>query len=140
MGGARWLRTSPPRACHRGQLPPRSHRRRGGVSRAARTLPGGCCVLEQDRETVGYIICHPGTFGHPAPLDTLLGELPHNADVLYIHDISIDLGMRGQRLACEAVDHANLLTRNYGFDRVALVAANDLSRFGKGMVSWARIL
>lgn len=93
---------------------------------------GGCCVLEQDGETVGYTICHPATFGHPVPLDTLLGELPDNADVLYIHDISIDLGMRGQGLASEAVAHAKLLARNHGFDRVALVAVNRSQSFWEG--------
>ena len=90
---------------------------------------GGCCVLEQDGETVGYIICHPATFGHPVPLDTLLGALPDNADVLYIHDISIDLGMRGKGLASEAVDHAKRLARKHDYDRVALVAVNRSQDF-----------
>lgn len=94
--------------------------------------PGGCSVLEHDGEVVGYIICHPNAFGKPVPLDTMLGALPDNADVLYIHDISIDLGMRGQGLASEAVDHAKLLARNHGFDRVALVAVNRSQSFWEG--------
>lgn len=92
-------------------------------------FPGGCSVLEHDGEVVGYIICHPSTYGHTVPLDTLLGVLPGNADVLYIHDISIDLGMRGQGLASEAVEHAKLIARKHGFDRIALVAVNRSQPF-----------
>jgi GNAT superfamily N-acetyltransferase len=99
-------------------------------------FPGGCCVLVHDGETVGYIICHPGICGQPVPLDTLLGVLPDNADVLYIHDISIDLGMRGQGLASEAVEHAKLLARKHGFERLALVAVNRSQSFWEGHGFW----
>lgn len=95
-------------------------------------FPGGCCVLEHDGETLGYIICHPNAFGKPVPLDTMLGALPDKTGVLYIHDISIDLGMRGQGLASEAVDHAKQLARKHGFDRVALVAVN------RSQIFWAK--
>ena len=92
-------------------------------------FPGGCSVLEHDGEVVGYIICHPNAFGKPVPLDTMLGALPEKTDVLYIHDISINLGMRGQGLASEAVEHAKLIARKHGFDRVALVAVNRSQDF-----------
>lgn len=66
--------------------------------------PGGCRVLQQDGQIVGYIICLPSLFGELVALTSLLTAVAENADVLYIYDISIDLRVRGQGAASEAVE------------------------------------
>ena len=92
-------------------------------------FPSGCSVLENDGHIVGYLICHPYLFGRPVDLNSLLGKIPSNTDVIYIHDVSIDLGMRGQGLASEAVSHAKQLARKSGFGKLALVAVNHSQPF-----------
>lgn len=92
----------------------------------------GCSILRRNRQIVGYIISHPYLFGRAVPLNTLLITLPANANTLYIHDISIDLGNRGQGLASEAVAHAKRTASNFGFDWIGLVAVNGSEGFWEG--------
>ena len=100
-------------------------------------FPTGCSVLENDGHIVGYLICHPYLFGRPVDLNSLLGKIPSNTDVIYIHDVSIDLGMRGHGLASDAVSRVQQLAWKSGFRKLALVAVNHSQPFweGHGFVS-----
>lgn len=87
-------------------------------------FPNGCSVLRNGHRIAGYMICHPYPLGMPVPLNGRLGSLPRDADALYIHDLAIDPGMRGQGLATSAVARARNLACALKLNRMALVAIN----------------
>lgn len=88
-------------------------------------FPDGCWALEHNNDVAGYSICHPYVFGKPVTLDTTLGALPQDADVLYLHDMTIEASLRGRGIAGAAVARAKRLARNLAFEMITLVAVND---------------
>ena len=87
-----------------------------------RLSPAGCHVLEADGEIVGYILSHPWRRHSPAALDSLLGELPADADCWYIHDLGMGAAARGTGAATEIAGRIIRAAESEGFPVVALVA------------------
>ena len=70
-------------------------------------FPSGCLMLEgDDQKPCGYKISHPIRSNHPPALDTLLGEIPSDADQYYIHDVAILPAVRGKGLCCQGCQSA----------------------------------
>lgn len=86
--------------------------------------PEGCRVLAQGGDLAGYAITHPGVYGDPPKLDTLLGQLSRNADTYYFHDIALMPGMRGRGAARVLVAGLAALAGRLGFATLSLVAVN----------------
>jgi GNAT superfamily N-acetyltransferase len=63
------------------------------------------------------------------PLDTELGQLPQEADCLYLHDIALRRTARGSGAARDAVGRVEQLARQYGLDAVALVSLPSAKGF-----------
>lgn len=92
-------------------------------------FPDGCSIYQWKSEIAGYQIAHPGRFGEPVPLNHLLGSIPDDADVLYLHDIALLPAARGSGAASAAVTNLKKLARRCGYDRLALVSVNATSEF-----------
>lgn len=86
-------------------------------------FPEGCFAAD-GADLVGYAISHPGTFGQPPALDTLLGALPASPDCLYLHDVALLPAARGLGLGGALVDRLIGLARRLRLGRLALVAVN----------------
>lgn len=93
-------------------------------------FPAGCFMAQGD---VGYCIAHPGTLGHPPPLDTVLEGLPVGADCLYLHDIALLPTARGLGLGAALVVRLEQVARDHGFDRIALTAVSNSDGFWQGL-------
>ncbi|MGE5516555.1 MAG: GNAT family N-acetyltransferase [Bacteroidota bacterium] len=89
----------------------------------------GCLMAEEDGETLGYCIAHPGRIGEPPPLDTVLAALPDTADCLYIHDVALLPAARGRHLGVALARLLEDVARAHGFDRMALTAVNHSDGF-----------
>lgn len=76
-------------------------------------FPEGCLVLVQDGAVQGYAISYPIRHGQPPALDTLLGEIPADADQYYIHDLAILPVLRGRGLAAECIDKLLNIAKRY---------------------------
>lgn len=61
-----------------------------------RLFPEGCLVLARGSRVLGYAVSHPIRHAQPPALDSLLGEIPADADQYYIHDVAILPELRGQ--------------------------------------------
>lgn len=84
----------------------------------------GCYLLEVSEKPAGYVLSHPWKLGSLPALDTLLGEIPADADTFYIHDLALlpltrGLGAAGQIVAA-LTKHAGAM----GFPTLSLVAVN----------------
>lgn len=66
-------------------------------------FPEGSLVLADARTVAGYAIAYPISSLRPPPLDTVLGSLPADADVLYVHDVAIAPEWRGRNLAARGI-------------------------------------
>ena len=67
-------------------------------------FPAGCLALEdEDGRLCGYAISHPIRRRCPPALDSVLFEIPADADHYYVHDVAILPGLRGRGLAAECV-------------------------------------
>ncbi|KAK0649326.1 hypothetical protein B0T16DRAFT_428129 [Cercophora newfieldiana] len=63
-----------------------------------KVFPKGCLILsDKDNKIYGYAISHPIRRGQPPALDSLLHEIPVDANQYYIHDVAIlpELRKRG---------------------------------------------
>ena len=73
---------------------------------------------------LGYAVSHPGRLGRPPALDSRLGELPSDADCLYLHDVALLPEARGLGLGESLVDLLRALGIRSGFKVLALTAVN----------------
>ncbi|KAL3456514.1 acyl-CoA N-acyltransferase [Aspergillus heterothallicus] len=101
--------------------------------------PAGCLALETTTANnnddnvsskprmVGYAISHPIRRRQPPELDTLLGEIPADADAYYIHDVAVVPEARGMGYAGQAVE--KLLGVAGGFEVVCLVSVYGTQGF-----------
>ena len=78
-----------------------------------RLFPEGCLVLADGAGVCGYAISHPIRRHHPPTLDSLLGEIPPDADHYYIHDIAVLPRVRGQGLAGDCVKRLLEVAKRY---------------------------
>ncbi|KAK0744241.1 acyl-CoA N-acyltransferase [Schizothecium vesticola] len=72
-------------------------------SERIRLFPEGCLILSQGSRVLGYAVSHPIRHAQPPALDSLLGEIPTDADQYYIHDVAILPELRGQGHATEGI-------------------------------------
>ncbi|KAL4868579.1 hypothetical protein BDV12DRAFT_197104 [Aspergillus spectabilis] len=95
--------------------------------------PEGCLALETENGQVsGYAISHPIRHHQPPALDTLLGEIPADADQYYIHDIAILPEIRGRGLAAQCMERLLGVAKRGEFAITCLVSVYGTERF------WAR--
>jgi GNAT superfamily N-acetyltransferase len=80
-------------------------------------FPEGCLVLVEEGDEsdniCGYAISHPIRQRQPPALDSLLGEIPSDADQYYIHDLAILPKFRGGGLAAECIRKLFEVARRY---------------------------
>ncbi|KAI8634384.1 hypothetical protein F5Y19DRAFT_210065 [Xylariaceae sp. FL1651] len=93
-------------------------------------FPDGCLALVKDGELCGYTISHPIRRRQPPELDSLLGEIPPEADQYYIHDVCILPAVRGQGLATQGINKLLRVAERY--PSACLVSVYGTSPF------WAR--
>lgn len=86
--------------------------------------PEGCRVLDRAGSLAGYAITHPGEYGRPPKLDTLLGGLAANPDTYYFHDIALLPGVRGRGASRVVVADLAALAERLGLATLSLVAVN----------------
>ena len=77
----------------------------------------------------GYAVAHPWLFGQPPPLNKLLGQLPVQADTLYIHDLALTPKGRNGGFGTEAVDLLARQARREAFMSMSLVAVGSSPHF-----------
>ncbi|KAL4984855.1 acyl-CoA N-acyltransferase [Aspergillus falconensis] len=98
--------------------------------------PEGCLALVnvngECSQLHGYAVSHPIRRHQPPALDTLLGEIPADADEYYIHDVAVLPGLRGQGLAAQGIARLLEVAAAKGFERTCLVSVYGMEGF------WAR--
>ncbi|MDP2116013.1 MAG: GNAT family N-acetyltransferase [Brevundimonas sp.] len=92
--------------------------------------PSGCFVLAEDEGPPrGYLVAYPWT-KHSAPaLNTLIGGIPADASVLYLHDLALDPSVRGGGWSRPVVERLAGDARAAGWPALALVAVNEAASF-----------
>ncbi|MBC9882529.1 GNAT family N-acetyltransferase [Bradyrhizobium sp. INPA01-394B] len=86
-----------------------------------RLYPDGCRVLAAGNEIVGYGLAHPWLRQQIPPLDDFLARLPEAADCLYVHDVAVLPGHRGD-VARAYVTEIEEIARSSGIRTLALVS------------------
>jgi ribosomal protein S18 acetylase RimI-like enzyme len=89
----------------------------------------GCYLLEVSEKPAGYVLSHPWKRGTLPALDTLLGEIPADADSYYIHDLALLPVTRGVGAAGQIVAALTKHAKAMGFPTMSLVAVNGSVAF-----------
>ncbi len=90
-----------------------------------RLFPEGCRVAQApEGVTIGYAVAHPARLFEPPALDTLLRQLPAEANCLYVHDVALLPAARGGGLGRSIVGELMALARRSGLHCLALTAVN----------------
>ena len=88
--------------------------------------PAGCWVVADAAQCVhGYAITHPALLGQPPSLNTLLQQLPAQANCLYLHDVALTTTIRQFGLGAALVAMIRQRAAQEGLGHIALVAVND---------------
>lgn len=85
-------------------------------------FPDGCLIAVVEGTLAGYAVTHPAVVGRPPGLDTLLGELPADADCLYLHDVALLPAVQGRRLGEAAFARIRAAASEAGLATLALIA------------------
>jgi len=89
-------------------------------------FPKGCLVLVlvdgSMSKILGYAVSHPIRYRQPPALDSLLGEIPPDADQYYIHDVAVLPEYRGHGSAAKAVQMLLEVTGEYTYETTCLVS------------------
>lgn len=91
--------------------------------------PQGCRVLSAGPGVRGYVFAYPWRADAAPPLNSLIGDLPPDAAVLYLHDLALSRAARGGGHARSAVAAVLELAREGGWPAISLVAVNDAAAF-----------
>jgi GNAT superfamily N-acetyltransferase len=113
-------------AAHHNPLPPE------GTAVFADRLelfPAGCMVVGEP--VAGYAIAHPWA-GPPPPLGARIGALPAAPDALFLHDLALAPGLRGQGLVASALARLAALAVAERLPAIRLVAVHGTATL------WAR--
>jgi hypothetical protein len=94
-----------------------------------RLYPRGCFVLASGQAIEGYCFSHPWTKGAVPALDTFLGQLPARPTTYYVHDLTLDAGLRGLGHGRAIVPLLFECARSLGISHVSLVAVNRRGPF-----------
>ena len=92
--------------------------------------PEGCFVLAGGAgEPRGYLVAYPWRADSAPALNTLIGALPADASVMYLHDLALHPDVRGGGWSREIVERLADQARDDGWPALALVAVNDAAPF-----------
>ncbi len=91
--------------------------------------PNGCYLLEIGERPAGYVLSHPWRSGSLPALNTLLGELPADADTFYLHDLALLPVTRRIGAASFIVEALVKHAAAQGFASMHLVAVNGSRGF-----------
>ncbi|MDP3657442.1 MAG: GNAT family N-acetyltransferase [Brevundimonas sp.] len=92
--------------------------------------PAGCFVLAGDEgPPQGYLVAYPWTENAAPALNTLIGTIPDDATVMYLHDLAIDPAVRGGGWSRPIVERLAADARVAGWPALALVAVNAAAPF-----------
>jgi GNAT superfamily N-acetyltransferase len=94
-----------------------------------RLYPQGCFVLEHEGAPAGYLVSHPWRADDAPKLNRLIGALPQDARVFYLHDLALLPGARGSGEAASMVARILDQARESGFAFAALIAVDNSARF-----------
>lgn len=100
----------------------------------------GCRVAVDVQDVVqGYSITHPATLGQPPALDSLLHQLPSQADCLYLHDVALTAATRQFGLGAQLVALIRQHAQAMQIAHAALVAVNNSGDYWRrrGFSAWA---
>ena len=89
----------------------------------------GTYLLEVNERPAGYVLSHPWRFGDLPQLNTLLGDLPADADTYYIHDLALLPVARRIGAASFITEALAKHARAHGFPTMSLVAVNGSQGF-----------
>ena len=90
----------------------------------------GCFVLDGGNgQHAGYAISHPWRLYSMPALNSLLGEIPKQANTYYLHDIALMPQARGTGAAASVVEILAQHARTSGFDTMSLVSVNNSAGF-----------
>ena len=95
-------------------------------------FPAGAWVAEHRGRLAGYALFHPWRSLSPPPLDSLLGNLPRDADTLYLHDVVVDPLRRSLGLAGAMIERLPAITRALSLPSIELVAVLGTANFWRG--------
>lgn len=88
-------------------------------------FPAGCFVADAKDQLLGYAISHPSVIGRPPALDSMLGNLPEDANCLFLHDIALTEASRGLGLGRSLLDRLKKTARQATLGHIALVSVNN---------------
>jgi ribosomal protein S18 acetylase RimI-like enzyme len=89
----------------------------------------GAYLLEIGERPAGYILSHPWRLGTLPALNSLLGEIPGDADTYYIHDLALLPVARRVGAATFITNALAKHARAHGFPTMSLVAVNGSQGF-----------
>lgn len=89
----------------------------------------GCRIFEQHGEPLGYCIAHPWRHERPPALNSLLGRIPADADIYYLHDIALLPAARGTGAGKAAIAEVIAQAMAGGYGMIRLVAVNGAATF-----------
>lgn len=89
--------------------------------------PAGCFALGAPAR--GYLVAYPWRADEVPPLNSFLGGLPADADLLYLHDLALAADARGGGFATRAVELLAETAADAGWPAIALVAVNGAAPF-----------
>ena len=91
--------------------------------------PGGCFVLDGAEGVRGYLVAYPWRRETAPALNSLIGALPDDAEVIYLHDLALHPEARGGGVTGAIVERLAEQAAEDGWPAVALVAVNDAADF-----------
>jgi len=89
----------------------------------------GAYLLEIGERPAGYVLSHPWRFGTLPALDSLLGEIPLDADTYYIHDLALLPVARRIGAATFITNALAKHARARAFPTMSLIAVNGSAGF-----------
>lgn len=93
-------------------------------------VPEGCFVLSDEAGSVrGYLMAYPWRRNSAPPLDSLIGAVPEEADVVYLHDLALHPETRGGGYTRLIVERLAEQAKAAGWREIALVAVNEATAF-----------
>ncbi len=92
-----------------------------------RLFPQGASVLAVGENIAGYGIAHPWKLRDLPRLNAFLGQLPADADCLYIHDVAILPEFRKKLAGRCYIDGVSELATRMNLNSLALVSVYDTS-------------
>lgn len=89
-----------------------------------RLYRNGCYLLELGEKPAGYVLSHPWRYGSLPALNSLLGEIPADADTYYIHDLALLPVTRRVGAASQIVKALTKHAEAERYPNMSLVAVN----------------